>query len=96
MPIGRDMLDAHHICDQIVGPVNSPFAQRLKFGWVIIGDVSIGNRHVADSVNSFKTYVHGDGRPSIMKPCTSAINIRELLAAQNTIDDYNQLAPIAS
>ncbi|XP_069109740.1 uncharacterized protein [Argopecten irradians] len=36
--IGRDVPEAHHICEQIIGPPNSPFAQRLNLGWVVVGN----------------------------------------------------------
>ena len=36
--IGRDVLQAHKVREQIEGPENTPFAQRLDLGWVIIGE----------------------------------------------------------
>jgi hypothetical protein len=39
--IGRDLLEAHHIFDQRVGPRKSPFAQKLRLGWVIVGEACI-------------------------------------------------------
>eukprot|EP00794_Sanderia_malayensis_P004930 gene4930-5577_t len=36
--IGRDVLQAHKVREQIDGPENAPFAQRLDLGWVIIGE----------------------------------------------------------
>ena len=37
------------VCDQIVGPDGTPFAQKLGLGWVIIGQVCLGQIHL-DSV----------------------------------------------
>lgn len=53
--VGRDAIDAHHVLEQVLGPSNSPFAQRLTLGWVIIGDMCIGRNHSSDKVNSCKT-----------------------------------------
>ena len=36
--IGRDVLQVHKVREQIEGPANTPFAQRLDLGWVIIGE----------------------------------------------------------
>eukprot|EP00794_Sanderia_malayensis_P003872 gene3872-4415_t len=36
--IGRDVLQAHKVREQIEGPENAPFAKRLDLGWVIIGE----------------------------------------------------------
>ncbi|XP_062618752.1 uncharacterized protein LOC134280361 [Saccostrea cucullata] len=36
--VGRDLLPAHHILDQRLGDSDSPFAQRLHLGWVVIGE----------------------------------------------------------
>jgi len=43
--IGRDLPGAHHVLEQRIGPMNSPFAQRLNFGWVIVGNVCLGSTH---------------------------------------------------
>ncbi|XP_063446815.1 uncharacterized protein LOC134726347 [Mytilus trossulus] len=87
--IGRDLLEAHHIIEQRIGPAHSPYAQRLALGWVIIGDVCIGNRHVTDSVKSYKTYIQAGGRPSLLKPCPNVISVRELLKTQNKLDNID-------
>jgi hypothetical protein len=44
--IGRDLPEAHHVLDQIIGPPMTPFAQRLPLGWVIIGDVCLNENKV--------------------------------------------------
>lgn len=53
--VGRDAIDAHHALEQVLGPPNSPFAQRLTLGLPIIGDMCIGRNHSPDKVNSCKT-----------------------------------------
>lgn len=30
--IGRDLIEAHHVLDQRIGPPNSPYAQKLPLG----------------------------------------------------------------
>jgi hypothetical protein len=40
--IGRDLIDAHHVENQITGPQGAPFAQKLSLGWVIVGQVCTG------------------------------------------------------
>ena len=55
--IGRDLLPAHHILDQRLGPIHAPFAQRLRLGWVIIGDVCLGISHKSDKISVMKTVI---------------------------------------
>jgi len=87
--VGRDLLEAHHVLEQRIGPPHTPYAQRLNLGWVVVGDVCLGPKHVTDSVKSYKTYIHAGGRPSIMKPCPNTLNVRELLSIQNKIDNFD-------
>lgn len=63
--IGRDVPEAQHVCDHIIGPMNAPFAQRLRLGWVVVGDVCLGQSHKPDSVSVLKTIVLDDGRHTI-------------------------------
>ncbi|XP_014676743.1 PREDICTED: uncharacterized protein LOC106816633 [Priapulus caudatus] len=57
--IGKDLINAHHVHEQLIGPRDAPFAQRLGLGWVVIGEVCLGKAHRPDTihVNSFKTHV---------------------------------------
>ncbi len=41
--LGRDMIRVHKVRHQVNGPHDSPFAQRLDLGWVIVGEVCINN-----------------------------------------------------
>ena len=75
--IGRDLIEAHHVQDQRIGPRGSPYAQKLSLGWVIIGETCLGKRHRADSVSVKKTYVLRSGRPSIFEPCNNEFVVRE-------------------
>lgn len=74
--LGRDVLRVHKVREQINGPHNASFAQRLDLGWVVIGDVCLGNAH-RPTVNTFKTNVLESGRPSMFQPCTSFIRVKE-------------------
>lgn len=49
--IGRDLLQVHHVLDQRLGPRNTPYAQRLHFGWVIVGEAGHNKTHKPEVVN---------------------------------------------
>ncbi len=66
--LGRDMIRVHKARQQINGPHNAPFAQRLDLGWVIVGDVCINRAH-KPMVSVFKTNILDNGRPSLLTPC---------------------------
>lgn len=80
--LGRDILRLHKVRQQINGPHNAPFAQRLDLGWVVVGEVCLGNSH-KPTVNNFKTTVLEGGRPSIFQPCTSYMQVKESLPKLN-------------
>lgn len=75
--IGRDLSDAHHVLDQRTGPSNTPYAQQLRLGWVIVGETCIGKIHKNDTVNVNKTCLTNNGRPSVFKPCENKFDVRE-------------------
>ena len=63
---------------QINGPHDTPYAQLLDLGWVVVGNVCIGKVHKPDnSVNTFFTNTLENGRPSLFKPCPNLYNVRE-------------------
>ncbi|KAI7808136.1 hypothetical protein IRJ41_016509 [Triplophysa rosa] len=74
--LGRDIIRVHKVRDQVNGPHNAPFAQRLDLGWVLVGEVCLGNAH-KPTVNIYKTTVLDNGRPFLLKPCTSFLHIKE-------------------
>jgi hypothetical protein len=74
--VGRDLPEAHHVLDQIIGPPMSPFAQRLPLGWVIVGDVCL--QHKSTSVNAKKTCVDHNSHDSFIEPCRNHIKLREV------------------
>ncbi|XP_069114175.1 uncharacterized protein [Argopecten irradians] len=69
MLIGRDVIRAHHVLDQRIGPTNTPYAQKLPLGWVVIGETCLGRTHIPELVNVCKTNLLANGRPSLFKPC---------------------------
>lgn len=82
--IGRDLPEAHHVLDQLTGPLNSPYAQRLRLGWVIVGECCLGKVHTPDLINVNKTNVLRNGRPSIFKPCPSEFRVKVKADTLNT------------
>lgn len=53
-----------------------PFTQRSDLGWVIVGDVCLGNAHKVN-VSVFKTNLLENGRPSYLTPCKSFIKLKD-------------------
>ncbi|KAK7892056.1 hypothetical protein WMY93_024019 [Mugilogobius chulae] len=76
--LGRDVLRVHKVRQQVNGPHNAPFAQKLDLGWVLIGDVCLGNAH-KPTVSTYRTNVLENGRPSICTPCNNSIKLIENL-----------------
>ncbi len=74
--LGRDMVRVHKVQQQVSGPHNAPFAQRLDLGWVLVGDVCLGNAH-KPAVSAYKTNVLENGRPSILRPCEGFMKLNE-------------------
>ena len=76
--LGRDVIQAHKVRSQRNGPPNAPYAQRLDLGWVLVGEVCLGGAH-QPAVNTFKTNILDNGRPTRLVPCDSKINVKETL-----------------
>ncbi|XP_059814307.1 uncharacterized protein LOC132386035 isoform X1 [Hypanus sabinus] len=74
--LGRDVIQVHKVRQQVNGPLDAPFAQRLDLGWVVIGEVCLGDVH-KPMVNTLKTNVLESGRHSIFQPCPSVPCIKE-------------------
>ncbi|XP_062607667.1 uncharacterized protein LOC134269481 [Saccostrea cucullata] len=88
--IGRDLTEAHHVFQQIIGPKDNPFAQKTCFGWVIIGNVCLDGKHLpmldnpSDiTITSFKTSVLPSGRSTIFQPCDKELKILERDSGQD-------------
>nr|XP_034311384.1 uncharacterized protein LOC117684234 [Crassostrea gigas] len=81
--IGRVLIEAHHIEEQITGPRGEPFAQRLSLGWAIIGEVCLGRLHRRTSVNVNKVSILNDGRVTCSQPCQNNIDVKEQTLVSN-------------
>jgi hypothetical protein len=53
--LGRDVIEAHNVFDQVLRPPGTPFAQRIGLGWVVVGELCIGQIHAQDVVNVNKS-----------------------------------------
>ena len=58
------------------GKRNSPWAQRLDFGWVILGNVCLDGAHEPKDVSAYKTHILHNGRPSILEPYPNTIHVK--------------------
>ncbi|XP_059804291.1 uncharacterized protein LOC132379933 [Hypanus sabinus] len=74
--LGRDVIRVHKVRQQVNGPHDAPFAQRLDLGWVVIGGACPEDVH-KPMVNTLKTNVLESGRHSIFQPCPSVPCIKE-------------------
>ena len=93
MILGRDVVEAHHIRDQILGPPGGPFAQKLDLGWTIIGEVCLGKLHMKEKVNVNKIYVSSTGRPSLFEQCGSRFFVKDLAYDPIFVQDPNDDKP---
>ncbi len=75
--LGQDVLSVHKVCEHCNGPQNTPYAQRLDLGWVIVGEVCPDGIHRQYSVNTYKTNILLNGRTSYFSLCMKGINIVE-------------------
>ena len=69
--LGRDILSVHKVRDQFNGPHNTPYAQWLDLGWVIVGEVCLDGAHKPADVSIYKTNVLHNGRTSLLSPCSN-------------------------
>lgn len=83
--ICRDLTEAHHVHDQKLGPLKAPYAQRLKLGWVVVGETCLDKQHAPTDINVNRTYVSTSGRPTVLKPCENNFEIREQFPKDNSI-----------
>lgn len=75
--LGQDVLSVHKVREQRNGPLNTPYAQRLDLGWVIVGEVCLNGTPHQSSVNVYKTNILPNGRTSFFSPCTKGFNVIE-------------------
>lgn len=88
--LGRDTPQAHKVRETRNGPNYAPWAQRLDLGWVIVGEACLGRVHTENSdVNTFRTHILENGRPSLFKPCDRRLTVKEnVTPARNFTRQY--------
>lgn len=74
--MGRDVPEVHHVLDQVLGGQGKPFAQHLPLGWVVIGEVCLGNVH-PPSVIVRKTNILMNGRSTTFPLCDFSLEFKE-------------------
>lgn len=78
--IGRDLLRAHHVLDQIRGTSSQPYAQQLPLGWVIIGEACQDGMHTPTSIDVMKTIICSHTEETsvgVFIPCDQKMHISE-------------------
>ncbi|XP_034529393.1 uncharacterized protein LOC117804989 [Notolabrus celidotus] len=75
--LGRDIPRMHKVREQINGPHDVPYAQRLDLGWVVVGEVGLETVHKPSEVSVYKTNVLNNGRRSFLKPCPNSIHVKD-------------------
>ena len=81
--IGRDVPPLHKVRESRNGRGNSPWAQRLDLGWVILGNACLDGVHKPYNHSTFKTHILQDGRPTIFERCSNLLHIEEPTSANN-------------
>ena len=72
------MISAHHVLVQRIGLDGEPYAQKLRLGWVIMGETCLGRVHTDEKVSVTKTNVLQDeGRESMFQPCPNSFGIKD-------------------
>ena len=75
--LGRDVLELHKVRHQLNGPRNTPYAQKLDMGWVIVGNVCLGKTHRPSAVAAFFTNTLEKDRPTHFDPCPNVFRTKE-------------------
>ncbi|XP_052791490.1 uncharacterized protein LOC128225631 [Mya arenaria] len=78
--IGRDLIEAHVVHDQRKGPKDTPYAQKLALGWVIVCEACLGSRNIqVDNLKLTvnKTCISSEGRNTVLSPCTNSFLCKE-------------------
>ena len=73
--------------DQVIGDKDKPFAQRLLFCWVKIGEMCIGQVHAPKEVNVLKTQILNDGFCTIFPMCPYKFSVKNSEYTIETPDD---------
>ncbi|CAG2207700.1 unnamed protein product [Mytilus edulis] len=95
--IGRDLMQAHHVLDQKIGKPYQPYAQRLKLGWIIVGESCLSGAHIPKDASVLKTFIDVNGKSSVLEPCSSKLHVSDCdqdkhLFKTTTYDDKPSLS----
>ncbi|CAC5376973.1 unnamed protein product [Mytilus coruscus] len=74
--IGRDLMQAHHVLDQKIGKPYQPY-ERLKLGWIIVGESCLDGAHIPKDASVLKTFIHVNGKSSVLEPCSSKFHVSD-------------------
>ena len=77
---GRDLPYVHRVLAQRTSLPNAPIAHKSPLRWTIMGEMCLGNTHLNESVNVYKTFVMPNGRTSLLKPCENKFTVKEQLS----------------
>ena len=89
--IGRDVPPLHKVRESRNGRGNSPWAQRLDLGWVILGNTCLDGVHKPNDLSSFKIHLLHNGRPSIFEPCSNVFHVdKATLAHADSRESINE------
>ncbi|CAG2255991.1 unnamed protein product [Mytilus edulis] len=75
--IGRDLMQAHHVLDQRLAKPYQPYAQRLKLGWIIVGESCLDGAHIPKDASVLKTFIDVHGKSSVLEPCSSKFHVSD-------------------
>ena len=73
----HNIIRVHKVCEQINGPCNAPYTQKLDLGWVIVGNVCLGRVHKPPTMNAFYTNAFERGQPTTFEPCPNTFLVKE-------------------
>ncbi|XP_039885710.1 uncharacterized protein LOC120732292 [Simochromis diagramma] len=82
--LGRDILRVHKVREQHNGLHNEPYAQRLDLGWVIVGEVCLGEVHKTSNICVYKTNILPNGRASLLSACPNNMQVKEKLGCHTS------------
>lgn len=81
--LGRDIIRLHKVRKHVNGPPDAPYAQKLDLGWVVMGNVCLGNAHKPLCVNTLFTNALEGNRPTLFKPCPGILNVKERYCSES-------------
>ncbi|XP_055061241.2 uncharacterized protein [Misgurnus anguillicaudatus] len=71
------IIRVHKVRKQVNGPHNLPYAQKLDLGWVIVGNVCLGNVHRPLTISTFHTNITERQRSTLFNACPNVFHVKE-------------------